>query len=42
MKTICFDLFHSFFHPVEDPNYSHYHWALRGWTQERASVKDSD
>ena len=42
MKTICFDLFHSFFHPVEDPNYSHYHWALQGWLQERASVKEPD
>jgi len=40
MKTIWFDLFHAFFHPSEDPNYSHYHWALRGWLEERASVKE--
>jgi len=40
--TIMFDLFHAFFHTVQDPNYSHYHWALQGWLQERANVKDSD
>ncbi len=38
MKTIFFDLFHSFFHPVQDPNFTHYNWAIQGWLQERTSV----
>ncbi len=42
MKTIFFDLFHSFFHPIQDPNYSHYNWALQGWLQERATVESSE
>ena len=41
MKSIFFDLFHAFFHIPEDPNYSHYHWALRGWLKERALVKET-
>jgi|SRR5579862_644173 len=41
MKSIWFDLFHAFFHPLDDPSYSHYHWALQGWLQERASAFDS-
>lgn len=41
MKSIWFDLFHSFFQPTEDANYSHYHWALQGWLQERASIQES-
>ena len=39
MKSIFFDLFHSFCHPTEDPNYSHYHWALKGWLDERVTVR---
>jgi hypothetical protein len=32
---ISFDLFHAFFHCSEDPNYSHYHWALYGNLKDR-------
>jgi hypothetical protein len=39
-NTIFFDLFHAFCHIPDDPNYSHYHWALKGWLQERALVKE--
>jgi len=40
MNTIIFDLFHAFCHIPEDPNYSHYNWALKGWLKERATVKE--
>jgi hypothetical protein len=42
MKTLFYDLFHAFCHIPEDPNYSHYHWALRGWLKERADVQEFD
>jgi len=42
MKTITFDLFHAFFHYQQDPNYSHYHWALIGWLQNRTTIKESN
>lgn len=42
MKTLFYDLFHAFCHIPEDPNYSHYHWALKGWLKERANVKEFD
>ena len=38
MYSIIFDLFHSFCHDREDPNYSHYNWALCGWLKNRAKV----
>jgi len=40
MASITFDLFHAFFHETQDPNYSHYHWALVGWLKSRATLKD--
>lgn len=38
MKSLWFDLFHAFFHPSQDPNYSHYHWALQGWLLSRIKM----
>lgn len=29
-RTLCFDLFHAFFHHKGDPNYGLLHWALYG------------
>lgn len=40
MKTLWYDLFHAFCHPTQDPNYSHYNWALKGWLKERAIVQE--
>ena len=42
MYSVIYDLFHAFCHITEDPNYSHYYWALAGWLNERASVKKAD
>ena len=41
MYSVIYDLFHSFCHDPEDPNYSHYNFALRGWLRDRATVKTS-
>ena len=38
MKTIFFDLFHTFFHIPCDPNYGHYHWALYGNLKDRVII----
>ena len=38
MYSTIFDLFHSFCHDKEDPNYSHYNWALYGNLKNRAKV----
>ncbi len=40
MKSIMFDLFHTFFHPSQDPNYGFYHWALYGNLKSRAKALD--
>ena len=40
MGSIIFDLFHSFFHEKQDPNYSHYHHALYAYLKDRAIIKD--
>ena len=40
IKVLTFDLFHAFCHPCEDPNYSHYHWALYGNLKDRVDVYD--
>ena len=40
MYSILYDLFHAFCHDTDDPNYSHYNWALVGWLKNRASVKE--
>jgi hypothetical protein len=40
MYSLIYDLFHAFCHDTSDPNYSHYNWALRGWLNHRASVKE--
>ena len=37
-----YDLCHAFFHYEGDPNYSHLHWALRGWLENRATIKDKE
>jgi hypothetical protein len=41
MKSIMFDLFHAFLHPSEDPNYTHYHFALLGWLKDRAKITNA-
>lgn len=38
MKTLMYDLMHAFYHTPDDPNFSHYHWALNGWLKDRTSV----
>ncbi|MFA7219178.1 MAG: hypothetical protein WC119_01515 [Synergistaceae bacterium] len=35
---VQFDLFHAFFHVTEDPNYTHYHWALYGMLRDRVTT----
>ena len=40
MYSILYDLFHAFCHDTDDPNYSHYNWALVGWLKNRTSVKE--
>lgn len=40
MNSLIFDLFHAFCHETQDPNYSHYHWALVGWLRNRTLPKD--
>ena len=39
-KTIEFDLFHAFTHYEGDPNYTHRHWALKGWLKDRVTIKE--
>ncbi len=36
-KLIEFELFHSFFHPCEDPNYTVLNWALYGNLKDRTA-----
>jgi hypothetical protein len=38
LYTIIFDLFHAFCQNQDDPNYIHYHWALKGWLIDRAML----
>jgi hypothetical protein len=40
-KTIEFDLFHAFTHYEGDPNYTHRHWALKGWLNERVLIHEA-
>jgi hypothetical protein len=42
MKSLVYDLFHAFTHCEQDPNYTHYHWALYGWLKDRAKVSEPD
>ena len=42
LKTLQFDLVHAFCHPVEDPNYTHYHWALYGNLKNRVILEEAD
>lgn len=42
MKSIFFDLFHAFYHPNVDPNYSHYHHALFAYLNPRVTLKEND
>ncbi len=39
---IIFDLFHAFFHPSQDPNYSYYHWALFGNLKDRVEYGERE
>lgn len=42
-KCIEFELFHAFFHPSEDPNYTVLNWALYGNLKERVElIEDFD
>ena len=41
MYSIIYDLFHSFCHDKEDPNFSHYNWAIYGNLKGRAIVKET-
>lgn len=39
-EDVKFDLFHAFFHYVDDPNYTHYHWALYGNLKDRVEIDE--
>lgn len=39
---VIFDLFHAFFHPECDPNYTYYHWALYGNLKDRVETGRDD
>ena len=41
MYSLIYDLFHAFGHDNQDPNYSHYNWALFGWLKHRATVTEA-
>lgn len=36
-----FDLSHAFFHYEGDPNFTPYHWALRGWFRDRVTLDEN-
>lgn len=40
LADIIFDIGHAFFHYEGDPNYTHYHWALKAWLKDRVETKD--
>ena len=40
MNSVIFDIFHALCHETQDPNYSHYHFALKGWLKDRATVSE--
>ena len=35
-----YDLSHAFFHYKDDPNYTHYHWALYGNYKDRVILEE--
>jgi len=35
IRMCQFDIAHAFGHIEEDPNYTHKHWALKGWLKDR-------
>jgi hypothetical protein len=41
-REIIFDVGHAFFHYEGDPNYTHYHWALKGWLKDRLEAKEHE
>jgi hypothetical protein len=41
-REIIFDVGHAFCHCSEDPNYTEYHWALRGWLKDRLEVHEPE
>ena len=42
IADVYFDIGHAFFHYEGDPNYTHYHWALRGWLKNRVDIVEED
>ncbi len=39
--AVCkFELGHAFFHCPDDPNYTPYHWALRGWYKDKVTLEE--
>lgn len=40
LADVIFDVGHAFFHYEGDPNYSHYHWALKAWLRNRVQTTD--
>lgn len=40
LADVIFDIGHAFFHYEGDPNYTHYHWALRAWLKDRVETKE--
>jgi hypothetical protein len=39
-REVVFDLGHAFCHYEGDPNYTDYHWALKGWLKDRLQVHE--
>ena len=42
MHSLIYDLFHSFCHPSDDPNYIPYNWAIFGNLSNRTKVIEED
>lgn len=38
--NVKFDLFHAFYHYTGDPNYTHKHWAIKGWMANRTKINE--
>jgi hypothetical protein len=42
ISDVIFDIGHAFFHYEGDPNYTHYHWALKAWLKDRVDITEND
>lgn len=42
IRILEFELFHTFFHPQEDPNYSVLNWALYGNLKNRVKLTEQN